>query len=390
MRVIPALVGSLVAGLHATDAGAGEAGRQPPKASVSLARHHTTNALDAPHALRDWYTVLRGSLEDTLTHDLGTTRFAAEFDLRRFDTYAIEDDFALAAVAETTARPSEALELRGTLSLHLSDEGDDLALGKTVVGTRTGQAILSAAAQAGLRLAPDTTLVVEGLVSREIAGNTRFERHLLPALKLEPDRTRLGVGATLTRSLGPFSYGANGAAAWRHSEPAGIYSRIAIAEYTARLLGTLKLPGGATVGAAAGVQMLHLTSASFRQMRPTYELAAALPLPAGFSLNASLRGAYDTRTRDDPVAARLQRAEVEAGYQASPTVRLGTGVFAEERENLALGYETTARGLYGQAAWQPWEHTEITVRVDAVRRTQSVPALKWRAIDAQVAISRKL
>ena len=390
MRVVAALACSAVVGFHAPEAGASEAGRRAPEASVSLARHHTTNALDAAYAVRDWYTVLRGSVEDTLVNDLGTTRFAAELDARRYDTYGIENDVAVAAAAETTLRPSDTLELRGTLSLNLSDEGDDLALGDTVIGTRLGQAILAAAAQAGIRIGPDTTLVVEGLAAREIAGKTRFQDHLLPPIEIEPDRTRLGLGARLMRSHGPLSYGGGIGAELRHSEPAGIYAPITIAEYTAKLIAALNLAGGAAIGASAGVQMLRLADTSFREIRPTYELSASLPLPAGFSLTASLKGAYDTRTRDDPVASRLRRAQIEAAYQASPTVRLGAGVFAEERENLALGDETTARGLYGQAAWQPWEKTEITVRVDAVRRTQSAPALEWRAIDAQVAISRKL
>lgn len=387
---MPAIIASVVIGLHATVASASETGDNAPRASVSLARHATTNALDGPLLRGDRYTVLRGSLEDTLAHDLGSTRFALEFDARRFDAYRIEDDVVVAAVAETTGRVSERFELRGTLSARLSDEGDDLTLGRAVLGTRIGMALLTASTQAGIRLAPDTTLVVEGAVSREIAGKTRFERHLIAPLRLEPDRTRLELASTLTRMRGPYAYGANAAARWRRAAAAGVLRQITIAEYTARLLGTVTFGEGGTLGAAAGMQMLRLTDGIFRQVRPTYEMTAALPLSAVLSLSGSLKGAYDIASRDDPVASWVRNGQAGASFRASPVLRFGTGVFAERRTNLALGNMTTARGVYGLAAWLPQEKLELIFRLDFTRKTQTAPHLKWRAVDAQVAITRKL
>lgn len=392
MKTLPkALMISAAIGLPAAEASASETGNAPPSAMVSLARHHTTNALDGPLALRDWYSLLRGTIEDSLAHDLGTTRFAAEVSVRRFDTHHIEDDFALAAAMETTGSPFEALELRGTLSMNLSDEGDDLVIGDTIIGTRLGIAVLTAAAQAGLRLAPGSALVLEASAAREIAGNTRFQGVPIAPLKLEPDRTRFALASTFTQSLDPFTFGANAAATWQRADPAGVYREIVLGLYTARLTGAVTSgKDGFTLGAAGGVQLLRLINGDFRDMRPTYELAASAPLFGALSLGAALTGAYDITARDDPVASWVRRRQVEAAFQTSATVRLTGGAFIEERENLALGTGRVTRGVFGQVAWQAAQRFELSLKVDATRNTQTAPNARWRAIETQFAIATKL
>src|SRR5690606_33343940 len=109
-------IASAALGLRTADASAGEDAASQ-KATFTLARHHTTNALDGPLALADWYTQLRGALEHTVAHDLGSTKLTADMELRRFDTYDFEDDATFGIGAETTARVSDTLELRGTLSV---------------------------------------------------------------------------------------------------------------------------------------------------------------------------------------------------------------------------------------------------------------------------------
>lgn len=387
--VLSVTIASVALGLLAAAARASETA-EPYKATVTLARHYTTNALDGPLALDDWYNALRGTLERAVAHDLGATRFTADFELRRFDTYDIEDDAAFGIAAETTIRPSETLELRGTLTLRTVSDGDDMPAGDFILGTRTRKTVLAAALQAGRLVAPDTVLVLEGAASREFAGLTRFQNDVIPPVELEPDRDRLRLGTTLTRTQAPYSYGVSAIAGLRRAHAVGPLPEIVLMEYAAKLQGAATYDNGATFGGAVGLQMLQLLGGAFREMRPTLELTAAMPLAGGFSLRGSVRTAYDTASTDDLLAVWVRRAEAEMGYQASPAVRFALGAFDEQRDNLASENRETVRGLYGEAAWQANEATTILLRVDAIRSEVSVLDIERRVIDAQLAVTKKL
>lgn len=361
-----------------------------PKATATLSRHHTSNALDGPLELPDWYTELRGALEETLQHDLGATRVSAEFQLRRYDTYGIEDDRALAIAAETTMRPSETVELRGTLSLNLVSEGDDFPLGPIVLGTRTDKAIMMAGLQAGFQLASDTVLVLEGSASREKASDTAFQDDLLLPLRLEPDRNRLRLGATLMRKTGPFSYGAQAAAGYLRASQTDTLSDISLLDYLAKLQAAVEFGNGATLAAAGGVHAIQLTNLPFSQWRPTYEVAAAMPLGGGFSLRGTLKSAYETTAVDDPLAAWIRRVEAEAGYDATATLKFGLGAFTEWRDYIALDYEEDIRGIYAQASWELTRNLGLVVRVDASRNEIPALDLRYTELATQIALSAKL
>lgn len=392
MRFRLVTIASAAMGLLATAAHAdGTDGQDSQvKATTTLARHHTTNALDGPLALADWYTALRGALEGTVAHELGSTRVTAEFQSRRYDVYDIEDDTAGSLAVETTVRPSDVLELRGTLSLKLTDEGDDLDVDDYVVGTRTRKTTLAAALQAGVKLAPDTVLVLEGAASRERAGDTAFEEDVFEPTRLEPDRDRLRFGASLMRTQGIFGYGVAGSAGYLHASETALLREIALADYMAKFQARATFAGGASVGAAAGVHLLHAPDLPFTEARPIYELTADAPLPHGFSLRAALRGGYELVATDDPLASFVQRLEAEAGYRLVPTVRLGVGVFAERRDN--LGYENweNVRGLYGEVAWEASERVVLLFRVDSTRRATPALDIGWRTLETQLALTMKL
>ncbi|MEO4000126.1 hypothetical protein [Mesorhizobium sp. CAU 1732] len=360
------------------------------KANATLSRHHTSNALDGPFQLPDWYTELRGALEETLQHDLGATRISAEVQLRRYDTYGIEDDRALAIAALTTMRPSETVELRGTLSLNLVSEGDDFPIGPMMIGTRTDKAIVAAGLQAGLKLAPDTVLVLEGSASREKASDTNFQDDLLLPLRLEPDRDRLRFGATLTRKTGPFSYGAQAAAGYLRASQTDALSDISLLDYLGRLQAAVEFGNGATLAGAAGVHAIQLTNLPFSQWRPTYEMAAAMPLGNGFSLRGTLKGAYETAGVDDPLAAWIRRVEAEAGYDATATLKFGLGAFTELRDYIALDYEEDIRGVYAQASWELTRNLGLVFRVDASRNEIPALDLRYTELATQIALSAKL
>lgn len=360
------------------------------KASATLSRHHTTNALDAPLAAPDWYTQLRGALEETFVHELGATRIAGEFQFRRYDRYFIEDDATVSALVETTARVSERLELRGTLSLRASEEGDDLALGDAVIGMRTGRIVAAAALQAGLRLSPGTTLVVETAASRDMPGDTRFQDDLLPAQRLEPLRERLRAAATLTRTEGAFSYGLFAGAGLMRARAAGVLPELRVADYAVKVQSALKLDNGPTLAAAAGLAVLDVPAAAFRDIRPTYEITAALPLAGRLTLRGALKAAYDMASNDDPVAVWLRRVEAEAVYAAGPRLTFAAGFFRQERDFIGLGGGETGRGVYGEAAWQAHERLALVLRVDATRHVLVPLGIGRRAIDAQIALRASL
>lgn len=389
MRLSLLLTASVATGLLAADGRAGET-VETSGSTVTLARHYTNNALDGPLAVEDWYTVLRGALAQEVAHENGATRLAAEFELRKFDTWDIEDDAAFAVSVETGIAASETVELRGTLSLKSAEQGDDLTFGDIVIGTTTRTVVLAAGAQAGLRLSADTVLALEVSASRETAGDTRFEDAIAMPVRLEPDRDRLRLAAALTRTQGALSYGLSGTAAFLRAGETALLPEIAVADYAAKLHAALAFANGATVTVAAGAQTLSLTSGAFTETRPVFELAAATPLPAGFSLRGTLKCGYDTVTTDDPVASWIRRVEVEAGYQHGPRLRFGVGAFAEKRDNLALGDRESAHGFYGETAWRAGERVDLVFRIDAARRLTSPFPVSRRTVDAQVALTARL
>lgn len=390
MRLPTALAAAAAAALAASAPAFADDSPRTFKASATLSRHHTTNALDAPLAVADWYTQLRGALEETLEHELGTTRIAGEFQFRRYDRYSIEDDATVSALVETTVRVSDRLELRGTLSLRAAEEGDELPLGNAVIGMRTGRIVAAAALQAGLRLSPDTTLVVETAASRDMPGDTRFQDDLLPAQPLEPLRERLRAAATLTRTEGAFSYGLFAGAGLMRAGAVGVLPRIDVADYAIRAHAALKLDDGPTLAAAAGLAVLDVPAAGFRETRPTYEITAALPLAGRLTLRGALKAAYDMASNDDPVAVWLRRVEAEAVFAAGPRLTFAAGIFRQERDFIGLGGGETGRGLYGEAAWQAHERLALVLRVDATRHVLVPLGIGRRAIDAQIAVRASL
>ncbi len=360
------------------------------KGHVTLSRHHTNNALDSPIALPDWYMLLRGALEETLAHDLGSTRLAARFELRRYDRFDIDDDASIAVEAETTLRASERLELRGTLSLGLAEDGDDLPIDTFILGTRTATATLGGSVQAGLQLSSATTLVLEAAATRGAPGKTRFQGGILPALRMEPRRDRFRLAATLKRSHGTLSYGVSAGSGMMRSAPLGLMPQLDVFDHTVRAQTEIAIPNGPTLAATAGLQLLSLPAAAFREIRPTYEIAAQIPLDARLSLRGALRGAYDMASNDDPVAVWLKRLEVETVYRASPALSLGGGFFAQKRDFIGLANGETGHGAYGEAIWQAGPKLALTLRLDFARTMLVPSAIERESVDAHLAVRAEL
>ena len=363
---------------------------QLSQATASVSRHFSSNALDLPTSLPDWYTQLRGSVSEIVAHDLGSTRVSGEFNLRKFDTYSHEDDAAGGLSLATTLRPTNSLELRGTLSLGLVSEGDELVAGNAMVGMRTLRTTSAMALQAGMQLSPATVLVLEGSAMHERSGKTRFKGGLLPPTRLDPTRDRGRLSTTLTQTQGSFSYGLYAAAGIVRSAPIGLLPALRTADYAARLHARYASPEGFSLSGSAGIEVLNLLGTSFRQARAAYEFSVETPLATAFSLRGALKAGYDLSTRDDPLAVWVRRFQAEAQYQANAVLRFGAGIFLEGRENIGLETRERLRGIYGEAVWQAFEKVALTFRVDGTRRATVGFDDARRSIDIQLGISTEL
>src|SRR5690606_35045601 len=227
--------------------------------------------------------------------------------------------------------------------------------------------------------------LLEAAGAREFAGRTHFQDDLLLPAALDPDRDRLRLGATLTRTNGPVSYGASVTTGLRRTHALEPLPELLLLEHAVKLHGVHTFESKASISAALGFEMLQLPDNSFSEIRPALEVTGASPLPAGFSLRGKLQAGYDTMSTDDPVAVWVRRAEVELGYQATPTVLLSTGIFDERRDNLAIGNREMLRGFYGEVGWQANENLNLVLRVDRKRHLISLYDIEKRTVDVQLA-----
>ena len=387
MQFQTAVIAAMLAGSASSTAQAGE---PKPETTFEFSRHYTSNALDGPVARPDWYSTLRGAIENTMEHELGQTRISAEAQLRRYDSYNIENDGALSVAAVTTVKPSDAIELRGTLSLKLASEGGDLIVGPVILGLRTNKAVATSGLQAGFQLAPGTVLILEGGASHEDAGHTRFEDDILSPAQLDPDRQRVQTGATLTRKAGMLTYGGSVSAGYLHSHGTDLYGAFALEEYAARLHASLTAEGNWAIAASGGMHVLRIASADFTETKPVFEVTASKALPAGFTLRGAIKAAYDTSGSDDPLATWVRRMEAEGAYRVNPALQFGIGVFDERRDNIGFATRESERGYYGEAVWQTVSGVEVLLRIDVTEMVERPSGSEQETIDVKLALSRKI
>lgn len=362
-----------------------------PTLDVSVQRHVTSNALDGPIALPDRYWLLRGGLNHTVEHDLGSTAIRGLAEARRYDIYDIENDLSLGLQAETTIRPHERLELRGTLGFKHVDEGDDLPILDSIIGTRTGKSIASAGLQAGLRLDAATVVAVEGQVANERASQTRFENEILPALALEPDYRRYRVAARLTHTAGRLTFGPLIAFDRNLARPTDLNPLAFSSDiYTLRGQLELALSERARLGASLGIQSLRGADGAITRTSPTYELAAQLPLLADTTLRGSLLGAFEASDTDDPIASWMRRAELGLSVPLHDQVKASLGGYHIFKHNLLLEDDETTHGLFGMVTYQATQQTSLYLRVDYKRRWFGAFGLEERTVDAHLGVRAQL
>ena len=362
-----------------------------PSATAAIERHFTSNAFDSATARPDWYTLLRGSLGHSFDLESGSIRLGAEFQAKRHDDFGIEDDTAAAIAVDMHRGFGKKFEIRGTLSYSAVEEGDDLEFGPFVIGTRTRKNIVGGRLQFGADLGNATALVLEIAESFENAGDTFFEQDILLPAKLEPDTNRLKFSAALSRANGATTFGVLGSLNLVSVEKIGVPpSALSFAELTLKGEARHVAADGTTIGLALGAQSLRGAEGIFAGIRPTYQALLIRPLPKGFELRGSMAGAFDTIDSDDPLCSWLQRGELEVRFRPAERLVLGSGVFAEVKENLLFENRELSRGVYAELAYDATKKVALVFRADFSTTFATVIETRKRTTDVFVGIRAKI
>lgn len=350
-----------------------------PKVSASLERHWTSNALDSEFAVADWYTLLRGSLRQDIGDDEANAGVAAEFQLTRHDRIAIEDDRSIAVSAHAFGRLSPTLELRGTLTWSAFSKGDHLEIGPLVIGTRALKQVAAAQVQMGVALDEVTALVLDVSNVFETTGRTRFEEDVIGPTRLDPDVNKFRLAARVMSTIGPLAAGGSLSALFASVEKLGSPPvSLSYALYGAQGELEMRSEAGLTVGMAFGAEALRGAHGVYSEIRPAWNVKAAMLLPKDFELRGAWFGRYETGDSDDPLASWLHRAEVELGWKATGRLALSTGVYREVKQNLLMENEERGRGFYAQATYALSKPLSAVFRVDMSKTFKTILDIRER------------
>ncbi len=387
MRAI-ALAASILLAWHQPSA-AEESQTAPFRADMSVSRHYTDNALDDPLAVSDWYSLMRGSLSGDFDHDFGRTTLTLDGELRRFDTFTIENDGAIGLEGTTNMRLSGSAEIQAGAFLRGQRKGDAIVLDDLAIGTTTDKILGGASLILGLRLTPElvSTTAITGF--RERAGDTRFEDDLAIPFQLEPDRDRITVSQGLTRSLdGGRAIGLR-----------GTVERTVVSEVFDEpvALDRLQLRGevgwqredGLALALAAGADWLRASFDLVDIVRPSIEATAIVPIGT-VKLRGAISTAFDTGDTDDLLVSWLRRGEIELLVPLAEKLAFKTGIFGELRDNLVLAYAEERRGIYGELGWQAGERVTLLLRLDYHRHDADEIGFAKSRLDASVGLRTQL
>jgi hypothetical protein len=361
------------------------------KLTASLERHWTNNALDSDRNVDDWYTLLRGSLEQKWGDADTNAGIAAEFQATRYDRTSMEDGRALALSAQAFHRFSPALELRGSLSYRVSSEGDDLDLGVLDIGMRTTKQTVGGQLDMGIDLGHSTVLALSVADSFEMVGDTRFQDDLLTPAQLDPNTNRFQFGAKIVRTVGEFAFGASASALLTSvqqlgSPPVGL----SFNQYGLQLEAAYKRKDGTSLALAFGGEYLDGAFGIYSKLHPSWQITFARPLGHGLELRGTYFGRYESADTDDPLASWLHRGEIEAIFKARRNLVLSSGTFCEVKKNLLLENEERSHGFYAEAAYDLSPRATLVFRLDLSRTFKTVIDVREHTVDAFVGLRAKI
>ena len=358
-----------------------------PTITASIEQHWTNNALDSSRAVTDWYTLLRGSFDQQWGDADANAKVHADFDASRYNRASIEDDRSLAVSAQAFRRLEAGLELRGALSYRVVSTGDDLEIGPLTIGTREFKQIVSTQGQLGIDLGNATSLTIEATESIEKVGYTHFQDDLILPTKLHADRNLAQLAARLTRTVGEYAFGGSTSALLASVERVGFPPiQLSFFQYTAQAEAAFKGKNGSSLGLALGAQYLRGADGIYERVLPTWQANLVEPLPKGFELRGTCFGRYETSDTDDPLASWLRRAELELGLKLRENLAVGTGVFAQLKDNLLLENVERSKGVYAEATWGATKSLNVVFRIDYSRKVKTIIDDNERTVDAFVGV----
>lgn len=386
MRVIVLAASIIFAGYQPS---AAEVQTSPFRADMSVSRHVTDNALDDPLAVSDWYTLLRGALSGDFDHDFGRTTLTLDGELRRFDTFTIENDTAVGVEGKTTLRLSEDAEIQATAFVRRVREGDALVIDDLAIGTTTDKTIGGASVLVGLRLTPQLVSTSEFSGFRERAGDTRLEDDLIPALRLKPNRDRIALSQALTRTLGGF-YTLGVRTDGERTTMSGLSDEaVALDRFRLRGEASWQQPSGITTAFAGGVEWLGASHDLVEIIRPSIEASIIVPV-GGMELRGAIRTGFDSDDTDDFLVSWFRRGEAELLVPLTETLAWKAGIFVERRNNLVLAYDEHRRGLYSEIGLKAAERVTLLLRLDYRRQDASEIGFAKTRLDASVGVRTQL
>ena len=289
--------------------------------------------------------------------------------------------------AQAFRRLEAGLELRGALSYRVVSTGDDLEIGPLTIGTREFKQIVSTQGQLGIDLGNATSLTIEATESIEKVGYTHFQDDLILPAKLHADRNLAQLAARLTRTVGEYAFGGSTSALLASVERVGFPPiQLSFFQYTAQAEAAFKGKNGSSLGLALGAQYLRGADGIYERVLPTWQANLVEPLPKGFELRGTCFGRYETSDTDDPLASWLRRAELELGLKLRENLAVGTGVFAQLKDNLLLENVERSKGVYAEATWGATKSLNVVFRIDYSRKVKTIIDDNERTVDAFVGV----
>ena len=143
-------------------------------------------------------------------------------------------------------------------------------------------------------------------------------------------------------------------------------------------------------GLAFGAQYLRGADDTYQRVLPTWQVTFTKPLPKGFELRGTCFGRYETSDTDDPLASWLRRAELGVALKLRENLAVGTGIFAQLKDNLLLESVERSKGVYVETTWGATKSLAVVFRVDYSQKVKTIIDVHERTVDAFVGLRAKI
>lgn len=357
-----------------------------PAGTLLYETRATSDAFDDGSGIADQVMTLRGAFEVSSDTELGHLGFSAGLNVEEYRRLRFLSDRAALASMVLAREFADSIVLRSKIGYRGESDGDFIRIADFILPTRTPVNIFDGSLDAAWSPSKKLALSASFVQSYELRGATDFGPGL-PDTRISPDVATTRAGLTLRLAAG------NNSAFVAQSRT------VVVAPYRAPLA-ALRI-GSARIELAAGYETVLANgaeaAASFGAVfltddlnvaegyYPTYKLAIKRAVSER-SASLTVSGDIDTDDTDDPLASYVHRAELEATWGPSVPWRFRAGLFAEWRDNLALGNWEKAAGIYTSVAFTPADSRTLLLRIDYDERFVSGPDIRNPTLTASLGL----